>query len=656
MSRSPVSSLRMAATAADNATQGPGFFASLPLLAAALDTFDSSQYRIAPDDWELAVTDIVDSTGAIAKGRHKTVNFVAAMGITALRNLCAPTRIPFLFGGDGAVVMVPPEYAAQARVELARVRGMAARDFEMTLRAGIVPVKELRRLGTDVLVGRYEPTPGNSFGVFLGGGVGLLEASIRGRGNDHLAALSAVPVDLDDRAPVDLEGLSCRWDTLHSARGAMLTLILQGATDLSDVYAKVVALAGPDSDARPVRQDTLRARWPPAGFMLEARARRRGGSLPVWAARVLIETLLARLVFARAKPIGNFDPQRYRSEMITNTDFCKLRRDGLPGDGLPDRRDRGDQELPRRSRASTRDPLWDARVADGPHDLSSDGAEGQSARSLRRWWRRRIHKRLPRSEERGQSCDERQHGSVTVRGRQVVSSRTTRPARNREPTAGQGGVCAGGLWPAQPIADMLADSDSALPKGGLFDHRRQLSALIGRTTTPMAETVAAAIRQSPLRCRAGAIADSDRLQVQTGESRSVGSHRHIDGEVVVRGTPGIEFHRLRVLPVPINLPGTCRSSARRTADVRGHPDPARVAPSPCLADAREDALAMRPSVGITFSVQRCGRFPLAHRFFTEASMSDLDKVISEAVANEDVPVRRGNGGQRRRRRLVGRRR
>jgi hypothetical protein len=313
----------MSAPAADDAAQASGFFASLPLLASPRDTFDPARYASAPDDWELAVTDIVDSTGAIAKGRHKTVNFVAAMGIAALRNLCAPTRIPFLFGGDGAVVMVPPEYAARARVELARVRRMAARDFQMTLRAGLVPVKALRRLGGEVRVGRYEPTPGNSFGVFLGGGVGLLEASIRGRGNDALAALAAVPADLDDGAPVDLEGLSCRWDTLHSAQGAMLTLILQGAGDLSDVYAHVVALAGPEGQTRPVRQDTLRARWPPAGFMLEARARRRGGSLVAWGGRVLLETLLARLVLARAKPIGNFDPERYRREVITNTDFCK---------------------------------------------------------------------------------------------------------------------------------------------------------------------------------------------------------------------------------------------------------------------------------------------------------------------------------------------
>jgi hypothetical protein len=143
---------------------GPSSSRRLPLLATSRDAFETGRYRKAPDDWALAVTDIVDSTGAIAKGRHKTVNFVAAMGIAALRNLCAPNRIPFLFGGDGAVVMVPAEFATRARTELARVRGLAARDFELQMRVGLVAVSELRRLGRDVLVGRYEPTPGNSFG------------------------------------------------------------------------------------------------------------------------------------------------------------------------------------------------------------------------------------------------------------------------------------------------------------------------------------------------------------------------------------------------------------------------------------------------------------------------------------------------------------
>src|SRR5258706_3195486 len=148
--------------------QVSAFFASLPSLTSAHDTFDKARYRPSPDNWALVVTDIVDSTTAIANGRHKTVNFVAAMAIGALKNLCAPESIPFLFGGDGAVVMVPPRHAAQARLELARGRGLAAREFGVALGVGMAPLSGLRPLGRDVQVGRYEPSPGNSFGVFLG--------------------------------------------------------------------------------------------------------------------------------------------------------------------------------------------------------------------------------------------------------------------------------------------------------------------------------------------------------------------------------------------------------------------------------------------------------------------------------------------------------
>ncbi|WP_291270668.1 SDR family oxidoreductase [Geothrix sp.] len=45
-----------------------------------------------------------------------------------------------------------------------------------------------------------------------------------------------------------------------------------------------------------------------------------------------------------------------------------------------------------------------------------------------------------------------------------------------------------------PIASLLAESDAGAAKGGLFDDSRTLSRLIGRPTTPMAETVRAALR------------------------------------------------------------------------------------------------------------------------------------------------------------------
>ena len=313
----------MGPTASSLVDSPPGFFARLPPLDSPYRTFDAAAYRAAPDDWLLALTDIVGSTEAIAAGRHKTVNFVAAMAIAGARNLCAPEPIPILFGGDGAALMAPPQQHTALRQMLARVRGAAWREHGLRLRVGMVPVSALRSQGCDVLVARYEPTPGNSFGVFAGGGISVLEDAIRGRAWPELGALAAVPQMLDDGLAVDMSGLSCRWAPLQSKHGKMLTLILQGVDDAGAVFAEVMRLAGQDGDPRPARAETLRTTWPPRDFMLEARARCQGGWLPWWTLRVLAETLLAKVVMERGKPVGRFDPQRYMQEIRSNTDFCR---------------------------------------------------------------------------------------------------------------------------------------------------------------------------------------------------------------------------------------------------------------------------------------------------------------------------------------------
>ncbi len=70
-------------------------------------------YMQAPPDWHLAVSDIKGSTEVVAQGRHGDVNFAAATMIAALVNLCG--TIPYQFGGDGAVALVPPQHAETAR-------------------------------------------------------------------------------------------------------------------------------------------------------------------------------------------------------------------------------------------------------------------------------------------------------------------------------------------------------------------------------------------------------------------------------------------------------------------------------------------------------------------------------------------------------------
>ncbi len=64
-------------------------------------------YRPLPDDWALATADIVGSTKAIADGRYKAVNMAGASVISALLNGLGRRDLPFVFGGDGALVALP---------------------------------------------------------------------------------------------------------------------------------------------------------------------------------------------------------------------------------------------------------------------------------------------------------------------------------------------------------------------------------------------------------------------------------------------------------------------------------------------------------------------------------------------------------------------
>ena len=92
------------------ATRGDsGFYAALPDFADFAEFTDPAHYRPAPADWLVVVTDIEGSTRAIAEGRYKDVNMLAAAGIVAVLNVVGGTEIPFVFGGDGATLLVPPD-------------------------------------------------------------------------------------------------------------------------------------------------------------------------------------------------------------------------------------------------------------------------------------------------------------------------------------------------------------------------------------------------------------------------------------------------------------------------------------------------------------------------------------------------------------------
>ena len=296
------------------------FYEALEPIRAAGDMFDLRYYAPAPDSWLLAVSDIQGSTAAVESGRHSDVNFAAAAMIASLKNLCGP--ITYQFGGDGAVALVPPEHSAAARRSLAQTRRFARQEFKLDLRVGLAPLAAIRGRGVEVLVGRFEPAPTGAYAVFLGDGVELMEQSIKGRGDNALAALSMISDADDDGEPPDLTGLSCRWTPLRTARGKMVALVVRGSSH-GPLHQELTRLAGvPALSAASLA--SLQARWPPKGLIREAKARRGRVPLVLMMLLVALETLVAYIFVKYELSLGTFDAGKYRRDVLRGAvDFAR---------------------------------------------------------------------------------------------------------------------------------------------------------------------------------------------------------------------------------------------------------------------------------------------------------------------------------------------
>ncbi|MEM9108254.1 MAG: DUF3095 family protein, partial [Pseudomonadota bacterium] len=93
----------------------------IPVLNRFEQVADRDGYVPLPDEWLIGIADVVDSTGAIAAGRYKAVNFAGAAVISAATN-AVDGQLPFFaFGGDGAHFVVRPDQADAASDALLRV-------------------------------------------------------------------------------------------------------------------------------------------------------------------------------------------------------------------------------------------------------------------------------------------------------------------------------------------------------------------------------------------------------------------------------------------------------------------------------------------------------------------------------------------------------
>ncbi len=302
----------------------PNFYRDLPEFSD-FDAFgDLKDYAPAPDDWVVMASDVRGSTDAIARGRYKAVNMAGAATITAVLNVAEGAELPFVFGGDGGVVLVPPALAGPAREALRRLQAHSGATLGLSLRAAAIPVARLRAEGAEVLVRKYRLGEGNHLAMFAGRGLTRADAILKAEAEGDPDILRADP----DAPPPDLEGLSCRWAPIRPEAGRIITLMVAAADpaeeedELRDVIAGLRRiLAGDLAHCAPVRPARLRFRWPPAGLKMEARlAGGRYLRTLAWAAFTSFNQLVCETFRIR---IADYDGARYRGELVEQTDFRK---------------------------------------------------------------------------------------------------------------------------------------------------------------------------------------------------------------------------------------------------------------------------------------------------------------------------------------------
>ncbi len=221
---------------------------------------DIKVFENVPEDWFVIVTDIKGSTRAFSHGKYEEVNIAAASSVVIGINIAKKnkTDIPFIYGGDGATLIVPPQLLDETLEELSTLRYNTRVRFKLNLRVGSISVKEIKEKGFKLKVTKYAVTKNYHQAIFIDSGLYFAEKTIK----DNFSYQTHK--DGSNKA-LNLQGLQCRWNTIRvpENKEEILCLIVDAGTEkkhpkiYSDVLEKIDSIYGSFEDRQPVKKEYI---------------------------------------------------------------------------------------------------------------------------------------------------------------------------------------------------------------------------------------------------------------------------------------------------------------------------------------------------------------------------------------------------------------
>lgn len=307
------------------------FYADLAPLKQFLEITKPENFHSVPNDWYVVVTDIVESTKAIKEGRYKDINLLGACSIIAVLNVAQKIDIPFVFGGDGASIVIPPTLYAGTKKALLSLQQLAQSEFELTLRVGIVPVADVTAANYAVKAAKLKVSENYSQAVFMGGGMTYATKLVKAPSEANIYRLQQSDAFVD----VDLSGLECRWQDIPTKHEEILSLIImetgqhlsKAGVAYQNVIKQIEKIYGNDLSYHPVVANEPNLTFQTKHLIKETKLRSKSNSWfsrTVYLWKIKLENFLG-LIFMKFKlKIGGMDWGGYKKILTEATDYRKF--------------------------------------------------------------------------------------------------------------------------------------------------------------------------------------------------------------------------------------------------------------------------------------------------------------------------------------------
>lgn len=282
------------------------------------DACHAAHYSDVPEDWCVVLTDVQGSTTAIEQGRYKDVNMVGAACIAAVTNCCPDLDLPYVFGGDGATILVPSKDIEKVQEALLAVRRLAGEMYNLSLRVGVVPISEIKKRGKYFKVAKYLTAAGCPLAMFQGGGASLA---------DDLVKYEGFVLEDDGKTnPPNLTGLTCRWQPMMAQKDKIMTFMVLATSPDDGLYDEInntlTEILGPFPS--PVHEDNLHYHWPTREAFRQAKIVWKQGNKVKNILQQIFGMLLFRTIRKFNVRLKAFDVVQYMQDMMTNSDYRKF--------------------------------------------------------------------------------------------------------------------------------------------------------------------------------------------------------------------------------------------------------------------------------------------------------------------------------------------